>query len=70
MVRGPTTDPKFLGTLESWFQSQLAMLVQTRVRAGGGHIDFGLYPPALDDTKDVIHAIVPDKDGIVRAVPY
>jgi hypothetical protein len=165
MVRGPTTDPKFLGTLESWFQSQPEILALIRIRCGAGAKDFeffpsyealknrirelspgtcitvfkqpqlplrgvvddnfiakclsnipdgseylivetkltiagraswfhygsdvshatlredleesrgipvavGLYPPALDDTNDVIHAIVPDEDGVVRAGPY
>jgi hypothetical protein len=165
MVRGPTIDPKFLGTLESWFQSQSQILALVRIRCGAGARDFeffssyealkaeiqklsagtwitifkqpqlplrgivddnfiskclssipdgseyliveakltiagrmswfhddsgvshsslredlegsrgvpvavGLHPPVFGDTNEVIHAIVPDEDGIVRAGPY
>jgi len=165
MSYAPTTDPKFLGTLERWFQSQPEILVLIRVRCGGGAKDFelfstfvallqrihelspgtcitafkqpqlplrgvvddefvakclssipdgseylmvetvrtvagrmswfhygsdvthaglrddleesrgvsvavGLYPPALAETDDVIHAVIPDEDGVVRAGPY
>ena len=161
----PTTDPKFLGTLEGWFGTQAEILILFRVRAGAGAKEFefhsayhtalqrmrelpagtcitafkqpqlplrgvvdddfiarclrsipdgseylivetvltvagsrswfhddsgethrqlredieesrglpvavGLYPPALAENDDVIHAVVPDEDGVVRAGPY
>ncbi len=30
----------------------------------------GLYPPVLERSTEVVHAVVPDEDGVVRAGPY
>ena len=165
MSYGPTTDPIFLGTLESWLRSQREILVEVRYRRAAGSLDFelfcsfaalmtrmgelpagacvfafrkpqlplrgvvddafiakclgeipegaeylmaetvkrvhgrhaffhygsgeshaelrddleesrgtpvaaGLYPPVLEESPDVISAVVPDPDGVVRAGPY
>ncbi len=43
MSYSPTTNPDFLGTLESWFQSQPEILVEIRFRCGGGSQDFELF---------------------------
>ncbi len=39
----PTTDPKFLGTLESWFQTRPEILVLIRYSHAGGSKDFEFY---------------------------
>jgi hypothetical protein len=36
----------------------------------GVPVAVGLYPPLREDSDDVIDAVVPDPDGIVRAGPY
>jgi hypothetical protein len=36
----------------------------------GSLVAAGLYPPVLEQSADVIHAVVPDPDGVVRAGPY
>ena len=39
----PTTDPKFLETLQQWFLTQSEILVEIRYRAGAGSKDFEFY---------------------------
>ena len=36
----------------------------------GAPVAVGLYPPVLEESVDVIRAVVPDADGVVRAGPY
>ncbi len=42
MSYAPTTDPKFLRTLEDWFKSQSEILIEIRYRCGAGSQDFEL----------------------------
>jgi hypothetical protein len=36
----------------------------------GAAVAAGLYPPVLERSADVLSAVVPDEDGVVRAGPY
>jgi hypothetical protein len=36
----------------------------------GAPVAAGLFPPVLERSSDVITAVVPDADGVVRAGPY
>jgi len=39
-------------------------------KSRGQPVAVGLYPPWLDGPPNVVHAVVPDSDGVVRAGPY
>ena len=58
----------------SWFHygsgTSHAELRDDLQESHGIHVAVGLYPPALDDSDEVIHAVVPDADGVVRPGPY
>lgn len=58
MSYGPTTDKKFLGTLESWFQSQPEILVLIRIRCGAGARDYEFYT-SFDALLKRIHELSP-----------
>jgi hypothetical protein len=36
----------------------------------GAPVAAGLYPPVLEESANVVRAVVPDADGVVRAGPY
>jgi hypothetical protein len=36
----------------------------------GAPVAAGLYPPVLEESPNVLRAVVPDADGVVRAGPY
>ena len=58
----------------SWFHNgsgvSHAELRDDLQESQGVHVAVGLHPPVLDDTDEVIYAVVPDADGTVRAGPY
>lgn len=53
-----TTDPKFLGTLESWLQSQPEILVLIRYSHAAGSRDFELFS-SFQNLADRIRALPP-----------
>jgi len=58
----------------SWFHNSggvsHAELQEELADCRGTSVAVGLYPPWLDDSDDVVSAIVPDEDGVVRPGAY
>jgi len=58
----------------SWFHYgsdvTLAGLRDDLQESRGRPVAVGIYPPVLEQNDDIIDAVVPDADGIVRAGPY
>ncbi len=58
MSYAPTTDPKFLGTLESWFRSQPEILVLIRYSHAAGSKDFE-FVSSLQELSDRMSQLPP-----------
>lgn len=58
MSYAPTTDPKFLGTLEQWFRSQPEILALIRYSHAAGSKDFEFFS-SFQSLTDRIRALPP-----------
>jgi hypothetical protein len=58
----------------SWFHYgsgvSHAELIDDLNNSRGVPVAVGLYPPRLEESDEIMHAVVPDSDGVVRAGPY